>query len=95
LAGELELALKESLLEEAEELAPKDQTERLDVEQEVRASGNPAAAILRQGPAGNEAVEMEMVTERLIPGVEHGDETQLSAQVRAAKLQQGLGNGLE
>ena len=38
---------------------------------------------------------MEVVAKRLIPGVEHGQETHLPAQMGAAKLQQRLGNRLE
>jgi hypothetical protein len=95
LAGELELALGEGLTEPVEELAAKDPAERLDVEQEVRASGDPAAVIERQGASRDQAVEMEMVAQGLVPRVKHGEKAELPPQLGAAKFQQGLGDGLE
>jgi hypothetical protein len=38
---------------------------------------------------------MEAVAQGLVPGVEYGQKAELSPQMGPAKLQQGLGGGLE
>jgi hypothetical protein len=76
----VEVILGEGLPEAVEELAAKDPTECLDMEQEVVPGLDPVSVVKRQGPAWNQTVEVEMRTEGLIPGVEHGQKTQLAAQ---------------
>jgi len=43
-----------------------------------------------QRPGGEQAVEMKMVLESLIPGMEHGDDTQGSTEPPSAKFNEGL-----
>ena len=95
LAGEAKLAVGQSLLKALEEFAAKDAAERLDVEQEVVTGGNPATVVKRQGAPWDQTMEVEMGTQRLIPGVEHGQKSQLAAQVSAPKIQQRLGDGVK
>ena len=65
------------------------------MEQEVVAGPDPVSVVKRQGPAWNQTVEVEMRTEGLIPGVEHGQKAQLAAQMSPAKIEQRVGDGLE
>ncbi len=69
-AWEAEFLLFESLLEKVEELALEDHTERFYGEEEVFAGGNPTSLIERQNSVGDEAVEVEVVLELLVPGME-------------------------
>ena len=79
-AGELELAGPDGLLEEVQELSPEDPAQGRHVEQEIPPGGNPAVALAGQSPAWDQAVEMEVVAQRLIPGVEHGQQAGLGSQ---------------
>ena len=48
-----------------------------------------------QDAAGDEAVEMEMGTQLLIPRVQHHGDTECAAEVVASELQQRLGGALK
>lgn len=78
-----------------EELSAEDRTERLNREQKIRTGRDPAAAVQRQGAGRDEAVQMEVVSESLVPSMEHGNEAERSPQMSAGKLQQGLRDGSE
>jgi len=52
-------------------------------------------AIERQRPRWNQAVEMEVIAQRLVPGVKHTDETEQTAEVSTSKLEQGLRDRFE
>ena len=69
-AWEAEFLLFESLLEKVEELALENNTECFYGEEEVFAGGNPTSLIERQSSLGDEAVEVEVVLELLVPGME-------------------------
>ncbi len=69
-AWEDEFLLFESLSEKVEELALEDHTECFYGEEEVFAGGNPTSLIERQNSVGDEAVEVEVVLELLVPGME-------------------------
>ncbi len=69
-AWEAKFVLIEGLLEKVEELTAEDDAERFDTEEEVFASGNPTSLIERQNSLGDEAVEVEVVLELLVPGME-------------------------
>ena len=66
-----EFSLSDGLAHQVEELTPEDSAQVLE----------------REGACGDEAVEVEVVFEELVPGMEHGDKAQFSPQVSAAKLQ--------
>lgn len=44
-------------------------------------------AIERQRACWNQAVEMEVIAERLVPGVKHTDEPEQPAQASTSKLE--------
>ena len=69
-AWEDEFLLIESLLEKVEELALEDHTECFYGEEEIFAGGDPTSLIERQSSLGDEAVEVEVVLELLVPGME-------------------------
>ncbi len=69
-AWEDEFVLIEGLFEKVEELTAEDDAEGFDTEEEVFASGNPTRLIERQSSLGDEAVEVEVVLELLVPGME-------------------------
>ncbi len=77
--------LIESLLEKVEELSAEDNTERFDTEEEVFTGGNPAVLIEREHSIWEEAVEVEVVLELLIPGVQDTDKAWGSPQVSASE----------
>ncbi len=70
LAWEDKLLLIEGLLEKVEELALENHTECFYGEEEVFAGGDPTSLIERQSSLGDEAVEVEVVLELLVPGME-------------------------
>ncbi len=70
LAWEDKLLLIEGLLEKVEELALEDHTECCYGEEEVFTGGDPTSLIERQSSLGDEAVEVEVVLELLVPGME-------------------------
>jgi len=83
------------LPEVIEELATKDQGEGFLVEQIVLFTRDPAFALCAQGPSGDEAVEMEVRFELLIPGMQDSDKAQGAAQFLPCKLDQGFRDGFE
>ena len=62
-----EFSLSDGLAQQVEELTLEDSAQVLDPKQEVFAGRNPAALIEREGACGDEAVEVEVVFEELVP----------------------------
>ena len=91
----LELARADGPCEPVDELTAKDQGKRLLVEQVVVLGGNPAFRFGIKSTAGNEAVQMEMGLEQLIPGVQDGHKAELSPEMILPKLEQGPGDGVK
>jgi len=83
------------LPEVIEELATKDQGEGFLVEQIVLFAWNPAFALCAQGPSGDQAVQMKVRFELLIPGMQDSDKAQVPAQFLPCKLDQGFRDGFE
>ena len=86
------------LLQERDELSPVDLGKRFDGKEEVLGGMNPAQAVLGQDAGGNEAMDVEMIQQLLVPGVQHSQKAELAAEAVsrvAAELTQGLGYGLE
>src|SRR5207253_7955728 len=92
---ELKLIFDEGLLKESEELAAENERERLDREEEGLAGRYPAPEIEGQRSTGNEAVQMEVIAQRLVPGMQDTDETEQAMEVGAAKLEQSLRDSFE
>src|SRR5271169_3361342 len=73
-------------LESGDELAAKHRTEYLDGEKEVRTGSNPASVIERESTGGNNAVNMGMKLELLVPGMKHAEEADLGAKMSCERL---------
>ncbi len=94
---ELQLAFTERRLEAGEELAAEDASEHLDRQEEGAARRDPAGVIRCQAASRDDAVNMGMVLQALVPGMKHAEEADLRAQVSrvACDLQQRGGAGPE
>ena len=94
-AVELQLAFTERRLETGEELAAEDASEHLDRKEEGAARADPAGVIRCQSASGDDAVNMGMVLQTLVPGMEHAEEADLRAQMPriACDLEQRGGTG--
>jgi len=68
-------------LESGDELAAKHTSEYLDGEEEVRTGSKPTGVIERESTGGNNAVDMRMKLELLVPGVEHAEEADLGSEM--------------
>jgi hypothetical protein len=93
---ERELVLVEGGLQSGDELAAKDPAEHLHRQEETVARRDPTGVVGSEAASGGHAVDMGMKLEPLVPGMEHAEEADLSAQVAgiASDLQQGSGAGL-
>ena len=94
-SGEAQGVLGGGPLETLEILAAKDLGQSPDREEEVAAlGGNPALAVWGQGATGDEPVDMDVVLERLPPGMEHQGQAEFTAEPRGVppeRLQGGRG----
>ncbi len=70
LAWEAKLFLLEGLFEQVQELALENDTEGLDTEEEVFTGRDPAVLIEREHSFWEEAMEVEVVLELLVPGMQ-------------------------
>ena len=71
----------EGLLQPVEEQPAEEPREHPHREEEAGFAGNPPLAVRRQPPTGDDAMQMGMVQQVLPPGVEHGNEADLGAEV--------------
>ena len=96
-AVELEGTCMERVPESGDELAAEDTAEHLDGKKEGAVGGDPAGVIRSQTASGKYAVDMGMMPQPLIPGVEHAEETYLGSKVPgiASDLKQGLSTGVK
>ncbi len=85
LAWEDKLLLIEGLLEKVDELTAEDDAEGFDTEEEVFAGGDKAVLIEREHSFWEQAVEVEVVLELLIPGVQDTDKAWGSPKVSASE----------
>ena len=87
-----------SLLETFDELAAEDFAENVLGEEEAKAPGmHPVRVIVRETAGGDYAMNMRMVLQLLIPGMENAEETNLGPEVPGicGDLDQSLGAGAE
>ncbi len=84
-------------LESGDKLAAEDTAEHFDGKEEGAARGDPAGVVRSETAGGNHAVDMGMMLQSLIPGMEHAEEADLGTEVTgiASDLQQGLGAGVK
>src|SRR5664279_5200755 len=92
---ELECACLKGGLESSDELTAEDTAEHLDGKKEGTARGDPAGVIRSEAAGGKHAVDMGMMLQSLVPGMEHSEEADLGSKVPriAGDLQQGFGAG--
>src|SRR5215469_9725718 len=81
LTMEAELGLVKSLLEQADELSPKQPAQHFHRKEKVAAATNPARLVGRDSAPGDNAMKMRMMVKVLSPGVEHGQKTNAGAEV--------------
>ena len=79
----------------AKKLSSKHPAQSLDRKQKVGPCVDPAAVIRRQSAGGNQTVQMKMIFEGLVPGVQHGDDPKGSLKTSLAKLQQRFTDGFK
>ena len=84
-AWEAEFLLIEGLFEKVEELTPEDDAEGFDTEEEVFAGGDPTILIERQSTGRDKAVEVEVVLELLVPGMQDTDKAWGSPKMSASE----------
>jgi hypothetical protein len=96
-AVKTELALSVSILEQSEELASEEAAQHSDRKKEVLTARDPTRPLRGETAPGNHTMDMGMVMEVLSPGVKHGEEAELSAQVSGigSDLEQGLRAGAQ
>src|SRR5216684_3230210 len=94
---ELECAGIKSILESGDKLAAEDTTEHFDGKEEGSARGDPAGVVQSETAGGQHAVDMGMMLQALIPGMEHAEEADLGAKVPgiAGDLPQSCSTGVK
>jgi hypothetical protein len=97
-ASKLKFSLSVGSTQGTQVLAAENLGEGLDRKEKVSAfGGNPALMLGCQGTAGDHTVNMDMVVEHLVPGMEHHGDAQLTAEPSgiASKGLQRLRSALE
>src|ERR1700691_2245541 len=94
---ELECAGLHGGLESGDKLAAEDTAEHFDGKEERAARGDPAGVIGSEAAGGKHAVDMGMMLQSLVPGMEHTEEADLGSKVPgiAGDVQQGFGTGMK
>ena len=94
---ELECAGVKGGLESGDKLAAEDTTEHFDGKEEGSARGDPAGVVRSETAGGQHAVDMGMMLQSLVPGMEHAEEADLGSEVAriAGDLQQGCSTGVK
>lgn len=96
LAGKAEAVVTPQSPHPRQVFTPEDLTEGLDGKQKAGMAGPPLRALGSQPASGHDAVHVDMLGQRLAPGMEHGGNAQFGPQVLRAtgKFLEGLGGGL-
>ena len=84
-------------LESGDKLAAEDTAEHFDGKEEGAARGDPAGVIRSETAGGQHAVDMGMMLQSLVPGMEHAEEADLGSEVPgiASDLQQSCSAGVK
>ncbi len=88
--GQGEETLREMVIEGFEELPSKDLRELPHGQEEAWPGGDPARLVQAQTASGDDAVDVWVIPEMLIPGVENGDEAGSRPKMLSAHLDHGL-----
>jgi hypothetical protein len=78
---EAELFPGKGALESGDELAPEDTTEHFDGKKEALARVDPARVVEAEPARRNDAVDMRMMFQLLVPGMEHAEEADFGADL--------------
>ena len=81
IAGKVQLPSLKSRLEPVDELSAKYALEHVDGEKEPRVRPNPAGVIEGEPTRWDDAVDMGMNVEFLIPGMQHAEEADLGTEM--------------
>ncbi len=81
LAVEAQVAFGEGMFESGDELAPKNPGQNGDRKKEAAAGVEPALVVGRESAGGDHAMDMRMMLQLLVPGVEDTEEANLGAQM--------------
>ncbi len=94
---ETELALSEGPFQSGDELAPGGPGQDGVGQEEAVRGAEPAGVVERESAGRHDAMDMGMVLELLIPGMEHTEETDMGAQMFriTGNFEQGFGTGTE
>src|SRR5580658_2308650 len=94
---ELECAGVKGGLESGDKLAAEDTTEHFDGKEEGSARGDPAGVVWSETAGGQHAVDMGMMLQSLVPGMEHAEEADLGSKMPgiASDLQQSCSTGVK
>ena len=68
-------------LESGDELAPEDTTEHLNGKKEAMARVNPTSVVEAEPARRNDAVDMRMMFQLLVPGMEHAEEADVGTEM--------------
>ena len=84
-------------LESGDKLAAEDTAEYFDGKEEGSARGDPAGVIRSETAGGQHAVDMGMMLQSLVPGMEHAEEADLGSKMPgiASDLQQSCSTGVK
>src|ERR1700732_2738255 len=80
-SGQVQLVVREGRLEAGDELATKHAPQYSNGKEEVWMGSNPAGVITGESAGGNDAVDMRMKLEFLVPGMQHAEEADLGSQM--------------
>ena len=96
-AVELKLTSLKGVAKSGDELAAEDAAEHADGQEEGAPGGDPAGVIRRETAGGNDAVDMRMKLQALIPAMEHAEEADLGSEMPriAGDFKQGLSAGVK
>lgn len=95
---ELQLPISQQFLQPTEELCPEHRAQRPDGEQELSAACDPAGIALfvfGQRPGSDQAMQVEVWPQLLIPSMQHQRESDLTSQFFSAERQQRLRRRVE
>src|SRR6266567_2906551 len=93
----LECAFAECAPKSGDKLAAEDTTEHFDGKEEGSARGDPAGVVRSEAAGGKHAVDMGMMLQSLVPGMEHAEEADLGSKMPgiASDLQQSCSTGVK
>src|SRR5271167_1926682 len=97
IAIEAKLPYVAGAFQRGHELTAKNSAQHFDGKKERVAGVDPVGVIQRESTGGDHAMDMGMMLQPLIPGVQHAEETDLGAQMSgiASHFEQGCGAGVK